>query len=158
MATNITLYRFSGDERILDKGNFLTQLGTATLVPSGPLDLLNPTFTMKITNTGLNQNWNFNCNYLYIAKFDAFYFVDNFAIEPGSNVVQVSCHEDVLYTYIDEIRGFEGLAVRSEGAGMTYVTDKQVPIDPNRVAVDNIYFSSAFTADLSGAQYVLTVN
>lgn len=158
MSTNITLYKFSGDERILNKGPFLTQLGTATLVPSGPLDLLNPVFTMKLTSSSVGQNWSNECNYIKIHMFDGYYFVDNIAIEPGSNMVKVSCHEDVLYTFKDQIVNFEGLAIRSEGAGMTYVTDKQVPIDPNRVSVDNIYFSSAFSANLTGSQYVLTVN
>lgn len=158
MSTSITMYRFSGDERILDKGPYLTQLGTATLVPSGPLDLLNPVFTMKITSNGAGQHWNNNCNYLWIQQLGGYYFIDNIAVEPGSNILKVSCHEDVLYTYKDQIVNFEGLAIRSEGEGINYVTDKQVPIDPNRVSVDNIYFSSAFSANLTGAQYVLTVN
>lgn len=159
MATYVTLYQFSGDERVLDKTGLLTQLVTnVVLVPGSKFDLLNPTFTLKFTGDNNTQNWRANANYLYISEWDRYYFIDNIAAAPGNNMFIASCREDVLYSFKDQIANFEGFAVRSQSVGMNYITDNKIPVDPNRVSVANINFGSAFATTLTGAQYVLTVN
>ena len=159
MATLVTLYQFSGDERVLDKSGLLTQLAVdVALVPSSSYDRLNPTFTLKITGNNNTQNWRGNANYLYISEWGRYYFIDNIAAAPGDNILTVSCREDVLYSFMNEIKSFEGFAVRSQSVGMNYSTDSKIPVDPNRVSVANINFGSAFATTLTGAQYVLTVN
>lgn len=159
MATTVTLYEFSGDERVLDKSGLLTQLVTGvTIVPGSKFDLLNPTFTLKFTGVDSTQNWRAHANYLYISEWDRYYFIDNIAAAPGNNIFVVSCREDVLYSFRDQIKNFEGFAVRSQSVGMNYITDSKIPVDPNRVSVSNINFGSAFATTLTGAQYVLTVN
>ena len=151
MSTLVTLYQFSGDERVLDKSGLLTQLAVdVALVPSAKFDLLNPTFT--------TQNWRGNANYLYISEWGRYYFIDNLAVAPGDNILIASCREDVLYSFRNQIENFEGFAVRSQSVGMNYITDNKIPVDPNRVSVANINFGSAFATTLTGAQYVLTVN
>lgn len=159
MATNVTLYQFSGDERVLDKSGLLTQLAVdVALVPGAAFDLLNPTFTLKFTGNDATQNWREDANYLYISEWDRYYFIDNIAAAPGNNIFHVSCREDVLYSFKDQIVDFEGFAVRSQSAGMNYIPDNKIPVDPNRVSVDNMYFDDAFLTNFTGAQYILTVN
>lgn len=159
MATNVTLYQFSGDERVLDKSGLLTQLVTGVVLkPGSKFDLLNPTFTLKFTGNDATQNWRASANYLYISEWDRYYFIDNIAAAPGNNIFVVSCREDVLHSFKHQIVNFEGFAVRSQSVGMNYITDNKIPVDPNRVSVSNINFGSAFATTLTGAQYVLTVN
>lgn len=159
MSTLVTLYQFSGDERVLDKSGLLTQLAVnVALVPSAKFDLLNPTFTLKITGDNNTQNWRGSANYLYISEWNRYYFIDNLAVAPGDNILIASCREDVLYSFKDQIKNFEGFAVRSQSAGMNYITDNKIPIDPNRVSVDNMDFNDAFLTNFTGAQYILTVN
>lgn len=159
MSTLVTLYQFSGDERVLDKSGLLTQLAVdVALVPSAKFDLLNPTFTLKITGNNNTQNWRGNANYLYISEWGRYYFIDNLAVAPGDNILIASCREDVLYSFKDQIVNFEGFAVRSQSVGMNYITDNKIPVDPNRVSVYNMDFGSPFSTNLNGAQYVLTVN
>lgn len=159
MATYVTLYQFSGDERVLDKSGLLTQLTSdVVLVPGSNFDLLNPTFTLKFTRNDNTQNWRASANYLYISEWDRYYFIDNLSAAPGNNILIASCREDVLYSFRHQIVNFEGFAVRSQSVGMNYITDSKIPVDPNRVSVENINFGSAFATNLNGAQYVLTVN
>lgn len=81
-------------------------------------NLMTPIFDV-LYNSAVVQN-----HYNYVSAFDRFYFVIDITVTPGG-AMRLSCKEDVLYTYADQIVQCPIIAERSNNAYNTYIADNQ---------------------------------
>ena len=111
----IHMMRFNGEKNLVDKENMLT----TDFVLYGALreetDVLNPSILIEWSQeTGVFDVGIFNENYAYIPDFQRYYFITNITYV-RKNIVRVSMHVDVLYTYKLEIGQQENVfVVRSQ--------------------------------------------
>lgn len=81
-------------------------------------DILNPTFRIRTSESAnvwvpeVSQ-----CNYMYIENFKRYYFLTDFHII-RNQILEVSGHVDVWYTYRDEIKSNMGLILRASKASL----------------------------------------
>lgn len=86
---DITLYNFSGDRRTLNK--YLTSVATVAI-----LQITDETTILKPSILIATRAFDFN--YVYIAAFGRYYYVDNIDLMPG-NRIRVNCSVDVLMSH-----------------------------------------------------------
>lgn len=79
--------------------------------------ILEPTFT--ILKDGVNFNY---LNYLYIVELERYYFVNNIKLVKGG-LLEISCHEDVLYSFHRGILQQKAIIKRQEQEYNTYIPD-----------------------------------
>ena len=81
-----------------------------------------------------------NCNYLTIDAFNRSYFVKDI-VSVNSNIVEFSCHVDVLSTYANEIRRNRGIVKRQENLWNLYLNDGSLKVyqKPNVVTKEFPY-------------------
>ncbi len=62
------------------------------------------------------------CNYMYISAFGRYYFVNDIR-SVTNNIVEFTCHVDVLTTYAAEIRSNQAITRRQENNWNLYLND-----------------------------------
>jgi hypothetical protein len=86
---DVNLYNFSGDRRTLNK--YLTSIATVAI-----LQITDETTILKPSIIIATRNFDFN--YVYIASFGRYYYVDNIDLMPG-NRIRINCSVDVLMSH-----------------------------------------------------------
>lgn len=151
MALTVTFYTSSANPKKLDKSGDLTAIGTAkTLHVKHKIDILNPVFEVDYNILFLAAN------YVYIAEFGRYYFC-TIATDTAQRIT-VSAAVDVLYSHAAQIKGAAVTVIRSEAAGVNYVIDNKLPIDPNRFNTEGVTFPDSpimFNNGLSTPQYIM---
>ncbi len=70
-------------------------------------------------------------NYVYIAEFNRFYFIDDVVAEPGG-AARLKCSIDVMYTYRNSIKATTIFLTRAAQPNLataeTYIKDSQYPL------------------------------
>ena len=111
----IKFYQCSDDKRVISK-----TLGTAITKSScqliEPTDMLNPSFTIDI-DTSL-----YAYNYVYIAYFGRYYYIENITVLDGVRMV-VSCAVDVLMSFATQIKDCTVNSRRNEKNYNMYLPD-----------------------------------
>lgn len=124
----INLYTSTADPKIVNKTNYLTEIGSTSIIitPKASLDILNPVID-------INYNANYiTANYAYISDFGRYYYVDSATVQIGQ-IITLSMSVDPLMSFKDDILGATACITRSESiGGPTAVNDDKLPIDPNR--------------------------
>lgn len=149
MATyNITGYNCTADNNELNK-----TLGSALFTVSGNFkeitDIVHPTVT--ISN---HAAYDFDeCNYLYIAQFGRYYFVDSKTIDTQGRII-LKCTVDVLYSHRSQINNLFIIADRSSNKCNHYQVDPEIPRLANKVVATQ-KFPLGFGA---GEHLILAVN
>lgn len=111
MAISVTLYKYSGDNRVVDKTSGMTSIGTYSGVQfNDSADLHNPEFILQATVDS-------DVNYVLISQDDGlgrgarYYFATVENVRTG--VTLVSCRLDVLMTYKNLIQGLNVVLERT---------------------------------------------
>lgn len=92
-----------------------------------------------------------NCNYMYISKFNRFYFVDNIT-SVRDNIFEISAHVDVLSTYQNEIRSNTAIVRRQENDWNLYLNDGSFKVYQNPMVI-----TKSFPGGFTTQQFVLAV-
>lgn len=118
----INLYSTADDPRKVTKT--LTAIATdISCKPAENFNLIAPRVLLDYSSTYAGTN------YIYISDFDRYYFAE-LTLVTGKELMLV-CQLDPLMSF--DISNIDVLAVRSESAGINYVVDSQLPINPNSV-------------------------
>ena len=122
----VNLYTTSDDPRTVNKT--LTAIGESSITckPAEPCSLIAPRLILNYSSTYAGTN------YIYISEFDRYYFAE-LTLLTGSELL-LSCKLDPLMSFVlDDI---QALAIRSESAGINYIVDPQLPINPSKYRYD----------------------
>lgn len=151
----------------MSETGFLVELFTITAAPntldkhitigSGVTVRAHPTQACSILNPSLivdNANSVTGKNYLYIAAFGRFYFIDEPIITTGQRVI-LPCTVDPLYSFCESIKACRGVCLRSESLGKSYFPDNKYPIQTNKRYIELKNYDTPFTYNPS-YPYVLT--
>ena len=113
MSFTIDLMYNASDDNVLNKS--LNTLGSYTGVLKAKTSILTPVILMEgsIPTT---------CNYMYIAQFDRYYFIDD-VVSAGNDLFEISGRVDVLKTYAAQIRGCSGIVARQQNNWNLYIDD-----------------------------------
>lgn len=151
MSFTVSFYTSTANPKKLDKSGDITIIGTAkTLHVKHKIDMLNPVFDVDYNSLFLPAN------YVYIAEFGRYYFC-TIATDTAQKIT-VSCTVDPLFSFATAIKNCPCTVVRSEKAGITYVPDNKLPIDPNKYRVGAIPSPSALENALNDKPYILILN
>ena len=96
----------------------------------------------------------FDYNYMYIAQFNRYYFIDDI-VSVGQNRWEVSGHIDVLETYKNAILQQSAVIKRQEKLYNLYLNDPDF-MTYNYEQIQTLYFSK--TDFLKTLSYILVVN
>lgn len=144
----INLYSTSDDPRTANK-QLSTIASNIPCKPAEPCSLIAPQILLDYSSTYLAAN------YVYLSDFDCFYFAVP-TLETGREM-RLVCKLDPLMSFtLDDV---EIMCIRSESAGVNFVPDDKLPIDPSRCFVEGILFpSQPLSGGSMGLDYLLTVN
>lgn len=145
----INLYSTADDPRKVSK-TLTTIASSVVCKPAEPCSMLEPRIL-------LNYSASYNgANYIYISDFDSYYFAEKTLVTGGE--LLLTCKLDPLMSF--GLSNIDVTVVRSEIAGVNYVKDSQLPIDPNRFTTYGEPFSGDII-DLNDSDthhYILVLN
>ena len=151
MSFTVSFYTSTANPKKLDKSGNLTIIGTAkTLHVKHKIDMLNPVFDVDYNSLFLPAN------YVYIAEFGRYYFC-TIATDTAQKMT-VSCTVDPLYSFAAAIKNCPCTVIRSERAGINYVPDNKLPIDPNKVKIHGDTLSLNPFNRLTTTDYLIITN
>lgn len=119
----ITLFDNSSDTREVNK--HLTQIGTASVAPTSFVDVIAPSFIINANNLF------FSANYLYCDTLNRYYYIKNITLDNAKTMI-IKCAVDVLYSFREQIKNCECVAIRSSNLYDLYLKDEKIPTE-NRV-------------------------
>lgn len=163
----ITLYNCGSDPRVINKTMHTVYTTTAT--PFGDVSIMSP--TLRLRQSGFELS---GLNYLYIAQWARYYFIDDIRLISG-DLLEITCHIDVLMTYATAILDSEGICIANENKGKiiqyadgstvqtsdSYVNDKNQPLYPYVIQSVYEFDTDVFNTDKAGAysrNYILNVS
>lgn len=139
----IKFYQMTNDKRVMSK-----TLGTATTKSScqliEPCNILTPSFTIDIDTTL------YAYNYVYIAYFGRYYYIDNITVLDGARMV-VDCSVDVLMSFGSQIKECTINTRRNENNYDMYLPDDR-PVESRTIRY-SVKFPHSFDDETSS--YVL---
>ena len=141
--TTVTLYNYSGEKNLMDKGSLLTAVFTADIVIKDTCDLLNPAIYLN-TSTDIKD-----CNYM--SMLGRYYYIIEKTLVEG-NLYIIKAHEDVLYTYKNAILAHEAIIARQQSTYNLYLDDGMYKVTGQVVERTLLFSGNPLTKNL---QYVL---
>lgn len=105
---NIELYKFSGENILLDKTDSLTDKFNLTGALQSDCSVLNPVIAINKTNPTY-----YRYNYMYIPEFARYYFITDF-ISIRDNLWEIHAHVDVLMSWKNWILNMRIIVNKSE--------------------------------------------
>lgn len=142
-STTVTLYNCTAEDRVVNKSSYLVSILSDTITIKEQCDLIDPVIYLN-TSTSI-----INCNYMQ--AFGRYYFIREKTLIKG-NLYAIHAHEDVLYTFKDQILTQEGVIARQENKYNLYLDDEKYKVT-GQVTERTLKFSkSPLTKSL---QYVL---
>lgn len=137
MATTINLYSISDDPRKISK-TLGTPLNGGTPIQlylrDDSTDILTPEISFPYSALYATAN------YANIPAWNRYYFISGMRVTPAGRLF-LQLKVDVLMTYATSILTAPVNVVRSESAGVNYIHDPELPINP-----DMCDYTSAFLA------------
>lgn len=91
------------------------------------------------------------CNYMHIPEFGRYYFVNNIS-SILNDIVEFSCHVDVLSSFKDEIRTNSAIIRRQENNWNLYLNDGTFKVYQNPMVL-----TKAFPSGFSKQEFILAV-
>lgn len=102
----IKLYKFSGENELVDKSRFLSDEVSFSGVLKEETNIMSPSIVIEATNL-------IGYNYAYISEFGRYYYVNS--IDSVSNKLwRINLKCDVLYTYNAQIRQQQAIIEKQE--------------------------------------------
>lgn len=124
MALTVTLMSTTDDPLVVTKTT--TTIATVTAKPYDNCSIGSPRIIINYAAT-LQA-----VNYMYIADFGRYYFVEPPVVIPGGEIL-ISGNVDVLTSFDAAIRSCPATVIRSESIGApTMIPDNKLPINPNK--------------------------
>lgn len=146
MSFNIWLGNTNKPRKALDKSPSFPDRYKFSGTLKDDCDILNPTFMIR---TSVAEDVYIpqvaQCNYMYIENFGRYYFLTDFHII-RNQILEVSGHVDVWYTYRTEIRNNTGLILRASKASLynKLLIDDKVKIYNNPFIVQKNFSGDVF--------------
>ena len=144
MSFEITLQRCNSEPIRMDKDTDVIDTYSGTLREG--TSIIDPVIKIECDISDVRR-----CNYLTIPSFGRSYFVKNI-VSVRNDLVEFSCHVDVLSTYATEIRRNTGIVKRQENLWNLYLNDGSLKIYQNPQVV-----TKEFPSGFSDMQFVLGV-
>lgn len=141
MSFTVVLSKYSTQKNRVNKSSYITTIKTLEGTLRSECSILRPSIMFRIDKVSDLKM----CNYMYIAQFGRYYFVDDI-ISNRNNLVTVSGHVDVLNTYSKEILGLKAIIHRTTNHYNLFLDDSQFKID-NRPYIITKNFPSGFPSD-----------
>ena len=143
---DINFYQNTNDKRVISKtlGTATTKAGCQLIEPT---DILNPSFTIDI-DTSL-----YAYNYVYIAYFGRYYYIDNITVLDGVRML-VTCSVDVLMSFATQIKNCTVNSRRNEKNYNMYLPDDR-PVETRYIRYSQ-KFPHSFT-DETPSYVLITV-
>lgn len=144
MSFSISLMRNNSDRNVVNKNvnNIMTVNGTL----KDSTSIINPVIRIQCNLSSVT-----GCNYIYIPEFDRYYYVNDIT-SITNDIVEFSCHVDVLYTYSSQIRSNTAIVRRQENQWNLYLNDGTF-----RVYQDPKVVTKAFPSGFNTQEFVLAV-
>lgn len=141
MATTINLYTITEDSRVINK-TLPTPINGNTAINlylrDDSTDVLTPEISIPFSATYLGAN------YAHIPEWGRYYFIAGMRVTPSGRLF-LQLTVDVLKTYASAILSAPVNVTRSEGAGINYIHDNELPIAPDDCGYINTFLPSPFT-------------
>lgn len=144
MSFNIELMRTISPKNMISKETELIQTVTGTL--KEPTSIIDPIVIIECDLSSF-----VNCNYMHIPAFNRYYYVNNMR-SITNNLVEFTCHVDVLKTYDEGIRSNTAIIKRQENKWNLYLDDGTFKVYQN----PNI-LTKAFPSGFDTMEFVLAV-
>lgn len=147
---DIILYKNTAPpNKINKKSNLKNKLDVESVrfLEKGALDILRPTV---LCNLGDEISEVAKYNYLYIPKFNRYYFITDIKAEGGLIRIEGEC--DVLFSHMKDIMNSTQYIIRNEHLRSPYLVDAEIPIRS-----DKKYFQTVFgnNVDVKSCPYVI---
>lgn len=113
---NIILYKSNAEKNRLDKSSLLTEIASLTGSLRDNSSIVSPSIRIR-GGTSF-----FQANYLYIAEFNRYYFIEDIIVEHTMDII-IKAHVDVLMSWKDEIVTNHAHIIRSTNLGDVKLTD-----------------------------------
>lgn len=144
MSFNIVIQNNRSEQNKLDKT--LTTITTLTGTLKTETSIIDPVIIVEGALSDLKT-----CNYCTISEFGRSYFVNNIK-SIRNNLIELTCHVDVLTTYKTAIRNNMAICKRQENNWNLYLNDGSFKVYQNPMVLTKL-FPSGFTSP----QFVLAV-
>lgn len=145
----IQLCNCSSDPRRINKA--YTVIEEVTASPYGEITVTDPVFRLRRKGNELA-----GINYVYVPDWLRFYFVNDIKIASG-DIMELSCHIDVLNSFKTAILDSRAICVRSERtdvgprnsgtANGTFINDTKRPVYPEAIQTYYEFDSTVFNLD-----------
>jgi len=161
MNTNLSLYKFVGDKRQLNKD---TSHGS-TLVETingdfrTDTDVLNPVIEIEPTSTSTIAKILKECNYAYIDILGRYYYIENMQAQSG-NRIRLSLKVDVLMTWKAQILTLnQGIVERNGEASNSnlFLDDSEIHLYNNPHICTYKFSYASGSLEFNSGSYVLAV-
>ena len=113
-STTVTLYNCTAEDKVVNKTSYLSSILSVSVTIKDQCDLIDPVIYLN-TSTSI-----INCNYMQ--AFGRYYYIREKTLISG-NLYAIQAHEDVLYTFKDQILTQEGIIARQEKKYNLYLDD-----------------------------------
>lgn len=149
---NIEFFIFAGDPRTAQKPVPANKIVKQCKI-QGAANVLSPTFTLNYSADIIA------CNYFYVPTWQRIYKMSNPVVDEGGRMY-ISGSIDAVASWYDQIKQCSVNVIRSQNAGINYVADDMLPINP---AYDSIQSKLIPNSDLrptgprTGRCYVFTL-
>lgn len=112
---NILIYSNSSDRKVVNKS--ITLITTLTGTLRDKCSIIDPVITVE----GLTAAQAASANYIYIADFGRYYYINDITF--NGNLFILSCHVDVLMSFKSQFTELEGVISRQENSYNLYLQD-----------------------------------
>jgi hypothetical protein len=144
MSFNIILQRSNSEPIRMDKNLSVIANYTGTLREG--TSIIDPIIKIECDISDVR-----NCNYLTVPAFSRSYFVKDIR-SVTSDIVEFTCHVDVLTTYATDIRKNRGIIKRQENLWNLYLNDGSLKIYQNPQVI-----TKEFPSGFNDMRFVLGV-
>lgn len=142
----VNLYTNISANNVVDKN--ITLIDTVDVVLKDNTDIVDP---VLLLNDSV-EDYGSNINYIYIPQFNRYYYILGIT-SMRYDLLEISCHCDVLMSFKDTIREQSGIIARQENNFNKYLKDNRIKVNA-KPYVYQTKFPNAFS---SGYSYVLSV-
>ena len=144
MSFNIVFKRNASERNKMNKS--LTTIATLTGTLKQETSIIDPVIMIE----GAMSDYK-TCNYCTISEFGRSYFINNIR-SVRNNLIEFTCHVDVLSTYATQIRSCMAITRRQENAWNLYLNDGTFKCYQNPIVLTKL-----FPNGFGSPQFVLAV-
>lgn len=146
-SLTVKIGNFTNKKNALVKDTVWNRTYADSVTMKGETSLTDPVLIINDTIANLKD-----CNYIWIGGFQRYYFIENIR-SIRSNIVEVTCHVDVLNSFRDEIKEQSAIVEKSAKLFNTLVNDGSIKVYQDRYIMNYGFLNQSF----SDFHYVLAL-